>query len=128
MQLNAITDYVRLVVCALPYRTVARWVKAFRAGRNEAADLHRTGRKSIPQHQIDIVSDLLSIDHLWTVRESSVEVGFSHQTMWYLLKKWRMLGRSVAVINNQHFANGILRLPDIWQKVSNFADDYIEGK
>ncbi|GBM67848.1 hypothetical protein AVEN_216863-1 [Araneus ventricosus] len=117
MQLNVITDYVRLVVCALPYRTVVRWVKAFRAGRNEAADLHRTGRKSIPQHKIDIVSDLLSIDRLWTARESSVEVGFSHQTMWHILKKWRMLGHSVAVINNQHFANGILRLPDIWQKV-----------
>ncbi|GBN67204.1 hypothetical protein AVEN_223017-1 [Araneus ventricosus] len=57
----------------LPYRMVARWVKAFRADRNDLADLHRTGRPSIPQHQIDIVSGLLSIDRRWTVRELSVK-------------------------------------------------------
>ncbi|GBO31882.1 hypothetical protein AVEN_174228-1 [Araneus ventricosus] len=70
---------------ALPYRTVARWVKAFRAGRNVSVDLHSTGGSPIPQHQIDIVSGFLSIDHLWTVRKSSVEVGLSHQTAWHKL-------------------------------------------
>ncbi|GBM52067.1 hypothetical protein AVEN_131087-1 [Araneus ventricosus] len=57
-----------LEVCALPYRTDARWDKAFCAVRNETADLHRICRLSIPQHQIDIASGLLSIDGLWTVR------------------------------------------------------------
>ncbi|GBN26567.1 hypothetical protein AVEN_210131-1 [Araneus ventricosus] len=37
-------------------------------------------------------------------------------------------GRSVAVINKQYLANGILRLPHLWQKVQNFPGDYIEGK
>ncbi|GBL74861.1 hypothetical protein AVEN_243706-1 [Araneus ventricosus] len=58
---------------ALPYRKVTRWVKSFRVGLNETADLHRTGQPYIPQHQIDIVSCLLSIDRRWTVRELSVK-------------------------------------------------------
>ncbi|GBM09278.1 hypothetical protein AVEN_59248-1 [Araneus ventricosus] len=106
---------------------VTRWVKAFRAGLNENADLHRTGRLSIPQHQIDIVSGLLSIDGRWMVRELSLEVRLSHETVWHIPKKWRMLGPFVAVINKQLLANGILQLPDIWKKVENFAGDYIEG-
>ncbi|GBM41086.1 hypothetical protein AVEN_28858-1 [Araneus ventricosus] len=113
--------------CALPYRTVARWVEAFRAGRNESADLHRTDRPPIPQYQNDIVSALLSINLLWTVRELSVEVCVSQQTAWRVLKNWRVLGRSIAAINKQHHANGILWLPDIWQKAKNFAGDNIEG-
>ncbi|GBN92635.1 hypothetical protein AVEN_142453-1 [Araneus ventricosus] len=90
-------------------------------------DLHHIGRPSIPQHHIDIVNGLLSLDCLWTLRELSVDVSLSHQTVWHILRKWRILGRSVAVINKQHLANGILRLPDIWQKVRNFAGYYIEG-
>ncbi|GBM36501.1 hypothetical protein AVEN_217940-1 [Araneus ventricosus] len=56
--------------------------------RNENSDLHRTGRPSILQHQIEIVSGLLSIDRRWTVRKLSVEVCLSHQTVWHTLKKW----------------------------------------
>ncbi|GBN24285.1 hypothetical protein AVEN_51295-1, partial [Araneus ventricosus] len=55
---------------SLPYRKVTRWVKALREGLNETADLHRTGRPSIPQHHRDIVGGLLSIERLWTVRRS----------------------------------------------------------
>ncbi|GBN56299.1 hypothetical protein AVEN_29549-1 [Araneus ventricosus] len=95
--------------CTLPSRTLGRWVKAFCAGRNEIADPHHTGRPPF----LDIVSSHLSIDRLWTVWELSVEVGFSHQTVWHILKKWRMLGDPVAVINKQHLANSILRLPNI---------------
>ncbi|GBN87763.1 hypothetical protein AVEN_197653-1 [Araneus ventricosus] len=80
----------------------------------------------IPQHQIDIASGILSIDHLWPVQELSVEVGLSHQTVWHVLRKWRKLGRSVAVIN-KHLVNNILCLPDIRQKVQNFVGDYTEG-
>ncbi|GBN26454.1 hypothetical protein AVEN_60371-1 [Araneus ventricosus] len=128
--------------CASLYRTVARWVKAFRAGPNESGDLYRTSRPSIPQHQIYTLNGLLSIYRLWTVLELSLEVGLSHQTVWHILKKWRvtvlelsievglshqtvwhilkkfrMLESSVALINKQHLANGILRLSDIWQNV-----------
>lgn len=57
------------------YRTLARWVKAFRTGWNETVDLHRAFRPSIPQNQIEIVSDRLSIDRRWTFWELSVEIG-----------------------------------------------------
>ncbi|GBM08232.1 hypothetical protein AVEN_82923-1 [Araneus ventricosus] len=38
MHMNVITNYVKPMTCALPYRTVSRWVKAFRAGLNETVD------------------------------------------------------------------------------------------
>ncbi|GBN55355.1 hypothetical protein AVEN_23741-1 [Araneus ventricosus] len=55
------------------------------------------------------------------------DIELSHQTVWHILKKWRLLGNSVALINKQHLANGILRLSDICKKVQNFAGDYTEG-
>ncbi|GBM41328.1 hypothetical protein AVEN_241486-1 [Araneus ventricosus] len=104
MHLNVITDYARPVACASPYRTVVRWVKAFREGGNVSEDFHSTGRPSIPQHQIGIASGILSIDRLWTVLELSVEDGLGHQTVCHILTNWR----TVALINEKHFANGIL--------------------
>ncbi|GBM28569.1 hypothetical protein AVEN_104034-1 [Araneus ventricosus] len=47
--------YALREACALLYRTLARWVKAFIVGRNETADSHRISRPSIPQHQIHII-------------------------------------------------------------------------
>ncbi|GBL78007.1 hypothetical protein AVEN_55804-1 [Araneus ventricosus] len=79
MHLNAITDYAMPVACALWYRTVARWIKAFRASRNASVDLHRTCRRSIPQYQIDIFSGLLSIDRLLTIPGLPPEAGLGHQ-------------------------------------------------
>ncbi|XP_035213421.1 protein GVQW3-like [Stegodyphus dumicola] len=81
---------------ALPYRTAARRVKAFRSGRNETADLQRTGRPSIPQEQIDILSSLLTIDRRWTFRELSLEVGLSHQTVWRIMKNNSLNMRKIA--------------------------------
>lgn len=49
------------------YWTVAHWVKAFRVGWNETAGFHYTGQLSIPQHHVDIMSGLLSLNHHWTV-------------------------------------------------------------
>ncbi len=48
---------------ALPYKMVARWVKAFSAGQTETAYLHRTGQPSIPKHHVDIGSNFLSIGY-----------------------------------------------------------------
>ncbi|GBN89929.1 hypothetical protein AVEN_231754-1 [Araneus ventricosus] len=115
--LNVITDYARLWPVLYHITRLHDWVKAFRGGRIESADLHRTGRESIPQHQIDILIGILSIVRLWAGRELSVEVGLGLQTMWSILKKWRMLGRCIALINKQHLANGILLLSGIWQRV-----------
>ncbi len=58
----------------------------------------------------------------WIARELSGEVGLSHQGCGLI----EALGRSVADIHTRHLADGILRLPDIWQKVQDFSD-YIEG-
>ncbi|XP_035229771.1 histone-lysine N-methyltransferase SETMAR-like [Stegodyphus dumicola] len=55
--------------------------------RNEIADLQLTGRLSITQEQTDILSGLLTIDRRWTVRELSLDVGLSHQTVWRIMKK-----------------------------------------
>ncbi|GBL73183.1 hypothetical protein AVEN_159254-1 [Araneus ventricosus] len=66
---------------------VARWVRAFRSSRNETEDLSCTGRPSDPQHKIDILSVLLSIDRRWTVQEKSVEGCLSHEAVWHMLKK-----------------------------------------
>ncbi len=48
---------------ALLYRAVVQWVKvSSSAGRIKTADLHSTGRPSIPQRHFDIESCLPSID------------------------------------------------------------------
>ncbi|GFV96365.1 hypothetical protein TNCV_2869431 [Trichonephila clavipes] len=58
-----------------PLKKSSSFLNAFRSGRNETADLQRTGRPSIPQDQAEILSDLLSINRQWTDRELSLEVG-----------------------------------------------------
>jgi hypothetical protein len=64
---------------ALPYRTVARWVSAFRSGRDETVHLSSTGRPSISDEQVQLVRGLLPVDRRWIVRELSIEVRLSHQ-------------------------------------------------
>lgn len=60
----------------LLYRTVGLWVKAFRAGRNQTADLPGTGHLSILDHQIEMVKVLHVFtwyESLWLEPVSSVE-------------------------------------------------------
>ena len=40
---------------ALPYRTVARWVKAFNEGRHNVADMRRSGRSSVSDEELYVV-------------------------------------------------------------------------
>ncbi|GFX07440.1 hypothetical protein TNCV_5091551 [Trichonephila clavipes] len=44
-------------------KTVARWYKTNFCMSDETTDLHSTGKSSIPQHEIDVVSELLSVGH-----------------------------------------------------------------
>ncbi|GFX84645.1 uncharacterized protein TNCV_724531 [Trichonephila clavipes] len=67
--------------------TVVQLVKAFGLDWNETVDLQCTDQPSIPQDQIDILSNLLSKDRQWVLRELSLEVGLSHQKVWYIIKK-----------------------------------------
>lgn len=62
---------------ALPYRTIAQWVKAFCAGRKKVADSARGGGPSVIEKQMELVRGLLYTDRHWTVKELTVEVGLS---------------------------------------------------
>jgi len=72
---------------ALPYRTVARWVQAFRAERQNATDQPRPGRPSATDAQVSSVATLLETDRPWTIREFASETGLSHTTVLHILKE-----------------------------------------
>ena len=61
-------------MAALPYRTVARWVQAFHAGRQNATEA-----------QVSSVAKLLETDRRWTIRELACETGLSHTTVIYMV-------------------------------------------
>ena len=44
---------------ALPYRTVARWVRAFNEGRDRVENMARPGRLSVSEEEVQAVSTLL---------------------------------------------------------------------
>ncbi|KAJ4450034.1 hypothetical protein ANN_01441 [Periplaneta americana] len=66
---------------ALPYRTVARWVKAFREGRDAVQDNLRTGRPRVEDNTVQLLASLLDADRRWTARELAAEVR-SHRPCW----------------------------------------------
>ena len=53
-------------MAALLYRTFARWVQAFRAGRQNATDQPWPGRPSATEAQVSSVATLLETDRRWT--------------------------------------------------------------
>jgi hypothetical protein len=48
---------------ALPYRTVARWVKLFSEGRDAIRDSRHSGQPHVDNHTIQLVASLLDVDH-----------------------------------------------------------------
>ncbi|PSN36375.1 hypothetical protein C0J52_23866 [Blattella germanica] len=169
---------------ALPYRTVAGWVTAFRVGGDFVNDNPRTGRPHVENNTVQLLASLLDVDRRWTARELAAEVGVCHKTVLHilhdnarchtaaavrdLLRRWQWeilehppyspdvspcdydlfskvkeplrgnryntreaiihaVGRSIWTINRNGRADGVRRLPNIWQKVINNAGDYIEG-
>jgi len=74
-------------MAALPYRTVARWVQAFHAGRQNATDQPRPGRPSATENQVSSVATLLETDRRWTIRELDCETRLSHTTVLHILKE-----------------------------------------
>ncbi|KAJ4432752.1 hypothetical protein ANN_21390 [Periplaneta americana] len=56
---------------ALPYRTVARWVKAFREGRDADQDNLRTGRPRVEDNTVQLLASLLDADRRWTAQRKS---------------------------------------------------------
>ncbi|KAJ4437127.1 hypothetical protein ANN_17262 [Periplaneta americana] len=60
---------------ALPYRTMARWVKAFREGRDAVHDNLRTGRPRVEDNTVQLLVSMLDADRRWTAHELAAEVG-----------------------------------------------------
>ncbi|GBO21400.1 hypothetical protein AVEN_247757-1 [Araneus ventricosus] len=52
---------------SLPYRTVARWVKAFNEGRQNVADMRRPGRPSVSEEEVYALAALLDSDRRHTI-------------------------------------------------------------
>ncbi|PSN42617.1 hypothetical protein C0J52_20022, partial [Blattella germanica] len=53
---------------SLPYRSAARWVTAFRVGRDVVNDNPRTGRPHVENNTVQLLASLLDVDHRWTAR------------------------------------------------------------
>ncbi|PNF14809.1 hypothetical protein B7P43_G07028 [Cryptotermes secundus] len=72
---------------ALPYTTLARWVKAFNEGHQNVADMRRPGRPSVSEEEVYALSALLESDHRHTIRELARETGLAHMTVLHILKE-----------------------------------------
>ncbi|PNF37899.1 hypothetical protein B7P43_G06200, partial [Cryptotermes secundus] len=72
--------------CALPYRTVARLVKAFNEGRQNVADMLRPGCPSVSEEEVYALSALLESDR-HTIRELARETRLAHTTVLHILKE-----------------------------------------
>ena len=70
---------------ALPYRTVARWVKTFREGSDTVQDNLRTGRPHVENNTVQLLASLLDADRRWTAHELATEVGVCHKTVLHIL-------------------------------------------
>ncbi|PNF35229.1 hypothetical protein B7P43_G06876, partial [Cryptotermes secundus] len=79
---------------AWPYRTVARWVKAFNEGRQNVADMRRPGHRSVSE-EVYALSALLESHRRHTTRELARETGLAHTTVLHILKE-RLGKRKIA--------------------------------
>jgi len=70
---------------ALPYRTVAWWVKLFYEGRDSIQDSRRSGRPHVETHTIELLASLLDVERRGTARELAAEVGVCHKTVLHIL-------------------------------------------
>ena len=59
---------------ALPYRTVARWVRAFKEGHDNVEHMAKPGRPSVSEEDVEAVSALLDTDRRLTVHELALEI------------------------------------------------------
>ncbi|PNF19277.1 hypothetical protein B7P43_G07503 [Cryptotermes secundus] len=72
---------------ALPYRPVARWVKAFNEGRQNVADMHWPGHPTVSEEEVYALSTLLESDQCHTIHELARETGLVHTTVLHILKE-----------------------------------------
>ncbi|KFM70806.1 Mariner Mos1 transposase, partial [Stegodyphus mimosarum] len=80
---------------ALPYRTVARWVKAFNEGHPNVADMLRPGRPSVSDADVQAVAALMDSDCRQTIRQPAGQTGLAPTTVLHILKE-RLSMRKIA--------------------------------
>ena len=80
---------------ALPYRTVAMWVRAFNEGRDNVEHMARPGCPSVSKEDVEAVSALLDTDRRLTLCELALEIGLSHMTVFHIVNK-RLGMRKIA--------------------------------
>ena len=73
---------------------MARWVKAFKEGRQNVADMHRPGRPSVGE-EVYALTVLLDSDRRHTICELARETGLAHRTVLHILKE-RLGMRKIA--------------------------------
>ncbi|PSN48583.1 hypothetical protein C0J52_14663 [Blattella germanica] len=70
-------------VRALPYRTVARWVAAFKSGREATKDKPRTGRPRTVRTDVSraVIQQCLENDRRWSLQQLATETGIDQATV-----------------------------------------------
>ncbi|KFM56801.1 hypothetical protein X975_13857, partial [Stegodyphus mimosarum] len=80
---------------ALPYRTVARWVKAFNEGRQNVADMLRPGRPIVSDADVQVVAALMDSDSRQTIHQLAGQTGLAYRNVLHIMKE-RLSMRKIA--------------------------------
>ena len=62
----------------LPYRTVTRWVAAFRDGRERVEHIPRSGHPPVSDENVQLVSALVEVDRNVTICQLEQDTGLVH--------------------------------------------------
>ena len=78
-----------LGICALPYRTVARWAAAFMHGRVSSANMCRTGRPRTVCTEVvrAVIALYLEDDRRWSLQELQAHTGIYPATVHKILQE-----------------------------------------
>ena len=71
---------------ALPYRTVERWVAAFRDGHERVEHMPRSGHTPVSDENVQLVFALVEVDQNITIRQLEQDTGLAHSTVLHILK------------------------------------------
>ena len=71
---------------ALPYRTVARWVAAFRDGCECLEHMPRSGHPPVSDENVQLVSALVEVDRNVTIRQLERDTGLARTIVLHILK------------------------------------------
>ena len=74
------------VASALPYRTVARWVRAFKEEHENVSNMPWSGHPPVSDEDVHIVSALMKMDQNFTIRELAQKTGLAPSTVLHILK------------------------------------------